>query len=195
MKGRLLAISGSPHKNGATGEMLDYAMRIAEQHGYVVDYINLYEKNIAYCKGCRACIQLHNCVVKDDIQEIATLLKECNIIILAAPVYWANVPAIVKNMFDRLLGVMMEETRTFPKPRLSNKQKYILFTACNTPAPFSILFGQSTGAIRGMREVFRTSGMKYGGSCVWTGNNKTIFPKYIERKIEKLFEKQTKKGR
>lgn len=189
MKGRLLAILGSPHDNGATWKMLDYAMRIAKRHGYVVDYIHLYEKNIAFCKGCRACIELHNCVIKDDIQDISRLLRESKIIILAAPVYWANVPAIVKNMFDRILGVMMEETRAFPKPRLSNEQKYILFTACNTPAPFSILFGQSTGAIGSMREVFKTSGMKYGGSCVWTGNNKTLIPKYVERKIERLLKK------
>ena len=134
MKGRLLAILGSPHNNGATWKMLDYAMRIAKRHGYVVDYIHLYEKNIAFCKGCRACIELQDCVIKDDIQEISRLLRECNIIIVAAPVYWANVPAIVKNMFDRLLGVMMEKTGAFPKPRLSNEQKYILFTACNTPA-------------------------------------------------------------
>jgi len=189
MKGRVLAILGSPHKNGATGKMLDHAVKIAEQHGYAVDYIDLYEKNIAYCRGCRACMELRNCVVKDDIQEISGLLKECSIVVLAAPVYWANVPAVVKNMFDRLLGVMMEETRTFPKPRLSKQQKYILFTSCNTPAPFSALFGQSTGAIKSMKEVFKTSGMRYGGSCVWTGASKTVFPKHLECKIERLFEK------
>ena len=98
------------------------------------------------------------CVRKDDVQEIAELLKICDIVILAAPTYWANVPAIVKNLFDRLLGVAMEETKTFPKARLSNKQRYILLTACNTPAPFSSLFGQSTGSIRCMKEFFKTAG-------------------------------------
>ena len=63
------------------------------------------------------------CIHKDDVQEIAELLKLCDIVILAAPTYWANVPAIVKNLFDRLLGVAMEETKTFPKARLSNNQK------------------------------------------------------------------------
>ena len=45
-----------------------------------------------------------------------------------------------------------------------------------------------------MKEVFKTSGMKYGGSCVWTGKNKTVLPKHIERKIERLLKKQTKRG-
>lgn len=184
---KLLAILGSPHKDGATATMLDYAMEIAGQQGWQIDYINLYEKDIAYCTGCRACMKTEMCVQKDDIQEIARLLKECDIIILAAPVYWANVPAIVKNMFDRLLGVAMEESATFPKARLSKSQKYILFTACNTPAPFAEIFGQSAGAIRSMKEFFKTSGMKYGGKCVWTGQSKDALPHQMKRRIEKFF--------
>lgn len=186
MQKKMLAILGSPNKDGATGRMLNYAVKIAEQQGWVVDYINLYEKNIAYCTGCRACMKTQMCVQKDDIQEIAKLLEGCDVVVLAAPVYWANVPAIVKNLFDRLLGVAMEETKTFPKARLSYKQKYILLTACNTPDPFSSLFGQSTGAIRSMKEFFKTSGMKYGGKCVWAGQNKKALPQYMKRRIENV---------
>ncbi len=186
MAKRILAILGSPHKEGATGTMLQYALQIAEQEGYDIEYVNLYEKKIAYCNGCRTCIKTGMCVQKDDIQEIAGQLKACDIVILAAPAYWANVPAVVKNLFDRLLGVVMEETKTFPKARLSRKQKYILLTACKTPAPFSRICGQSTGAIRSMKEFFKTSGMQFGGKCVWTGQDKKEIPQQIKRKIEKL---------
>ncbi|MDE7423438.1 MAG: flavodoxin family protein [Lachnospiraceae bacterium] len=78
--------------------MLNYALEVAKQRGWQMDYIHLYEKNISYCKGCRACMKTKICVEKDDIQEIAGLLKECDVVILAAPVYWANVPAVVKNL-------------------------------------------------------------------------------------------------
>lgn len=56
MRKRLLALLGSPHKNGATGKMLEYAMNIAEQRGWEITFIHLYEKNIAYCTGCRVCM-------------------------------------------------------------------------------------------------------------------------------------------
>ena len=187
MEKKLLAISGSPHKNGATGAMLQFAIKTAEQRGWKVDYINLYEKNLAYCKGCNTCLKTANCVLQDDIQEIAGLLRECDMVILASPVYWANVPAAVKNLFDRLRGVAMEETASFPKPRLSGKQRYLLLTACNTPAPFSWICGQSKGAIRNMKEFFKTSGMKYAGACVWTGQNKKEMPHHISKKIERYF--------
>ena len=41
MQKRILAILGSPHKEGRTGKMLNYALQIAEKQGYVIDYINL----------------------------------------------------------------------------------------------------------------------------------------------------------
>lgn len=103
MQKRILAILGSPHKEGRTGKMLNYAVQIAEKQGYVIDYISLYDKEIAYCNGCRTCLKTQMCVRKDDVQEIAEVLKICDMVILAAPTYWANVPAIVKNLFDRLL--------------------------------------------------------------------------------------------
>ena len=112
-------------------------------------------------------------------------MRECQIVFLAAPVYWANVPAPVKNLFDRLLGTAMEETSTFPKPRLKGK-KYMVLTSCNTPFPFSWIFGQSRGAIRNMDEFFRTAGMKPIGKVVYAGAAyKKDLPKQIARKIER----------
>ncbi|MCB6608445.1 flavodoxin family protein [[Clostridium] symbiosum] len=187
---RVLAIAGSPRRNGVTSKMLECAVNAAERNGWKVDKINLYEKHIEFCSGCRSCLTSGMCVRNDDIQEIAALLQECDTVILAAPVYWANVPAAVKNMFDRLLGVAMEETGTFPKPRLSERQKYVLLTACNTPFPFSGLCGQSSGALRTMREFFKTSGMKCGGKFVCTNTSVRKEPSdRILRKIEKYWER------
>ena len=182
---RLLAILGSPHTNGTTATMLNYAIRRAEEMGYTVTKINLYEKNLSYCTGCRACMNTHTCIQKDDIQEIVMCLQKCQTVLLAAPVYWANVPAPVKNLFDRLLGTAMEETSTFPKPRLKGK-KYMLLTSCNTPFPFSWIFGQSGGAIRSMDEFFKTAGMKPIGKIVCAGTaSKKELPKQTIKKIER----------
>lgn len=165
---KLLAILGSPHNSGTTAVMLDCAIEAAHRAGWQVDVVRLYEKNIGYCKGCRACLETRLCVYSDDIQEIARLMKECDRVVLAAPVYWGNVPAIVKNMFDRLLGTAMEETKAFPAPRLKGKE-YMLLTACNTSAPFSYIFGQSRGIIHVVKEFFKTAGMKRRGVYVCAG--------------------------
>ncbi len=184
-KRKVLAILGGPHFDGTTAKMLDCAIKKAERAGCEVTKIDLYKKNIAFCTGCRVCINTRRCVQNDDIREIEKSLHECDTVILAAPVYWANVPAAVKNMFDRLLGTAMEETSTFPKPRLSGK-KYMLLISCNTPAPFSWIFGQSRGAIRNMDEFFKTAGIKPIGKIVCANAaNKKELPKSIVRKIQK----------
>lgn len=184
-KKNILAILGSPHTNGITANMLNYAIREVESTGNAVTKINLYEKEIHYCIGCRTCLNTGICIQKDDIQNITFLLRNCDVVLLAAPVYWANMPAPVKNMFDRLLGVAMEETSTFPKPRLQGK-KYMILTSCNTPAPFSWIFGQSRGAIRNMDEFFKTAGMKSIGKIVCTNAiNKNQLSKQLLRKIKR----------
>jgi len=167
--------------------MLNHSVREAEKAGYAVTKISLYEKELAFCMGCRACLISGTCVQKDGLQEIVSLLRESQVVLLAAPVYWANVPAPVKNLFDRLLGTAMEETAAFPKPRLSGR-RYMLLTACNTPAPFSWVFGQSRGAIRSMDEFFKTAGMKSMGKivCANTGKRKSV-PDHILRKIERCW--------
>lgn len=183
----VLAILGSPRANGITAAMLDQSIREAEKAGYTVNKINLYEKQLSYCTGCRECLSSGKCVQKDDLQEIVPMLQKSKIVILAAPTYWANVPASVKNLFDRLLGTAMKETAAFPKPRLAGK-KYILLSACNTPAPFSWIFGQSRGTIRSMDVFFKTAGMKSVGKVVCPNSGKIQTPpERILRKIGRLW--------
>lgn len=183
----VLAILGSPHSKGTTAAMLERTIYEAEKAGYNVEKINLYDKNISYCTGCAACNSTGICVQKDDIQEIVALLNESRIVVLAAPVYWANVPAPVKNLFDRLVGTAMEQTNMFPKPRLKGK-KYIILTSCHTAAPFSWIFGQSRGAIRNMDEFFKTAGMKPIGKIVCANPSiKTELPKSVIKKIKKCW--------
>lgn len=187
-RNKTLAILGSPHADGITAQMLNIAIDAVKARGDEVIYLNLYEKNIQFCRGCRKCLEKKKCVmIKDDMAEITEWIKESNRIILAAPVYWANVPAVVKNLFDRLLGAAMEETATLPKPRLSGKE-YVLLTACNTPMPFAYIFGQSAGAVRAMKEFFRTGGMKCKGIAVCgnTSKNREVSGK-LRHKIEGFF--------
>lgn len=189
-KNKTLAILGGPHQSGITAKMLEIAVSASKLKGDEVTYLNLYDKNIQFCQGCRKCLDTRECVIKsDDIDEITKLIKASDTIILSAPVYWANVPAAVKNLFDRLLGVAMEETSTFPKPRLLGKN-YILLTSCNTKMPYAKWFGQSTGALKAMKEFFRTSGMKCKGvAACGNASRITEVPIEVKRKIEKYVNK------
>lgn len=187
---KIVAIQGSYREHGVTTSMLRYATDKVRNLGHEVTYINLFEKKIDFCRGCRKCLETEACVFKnDDLPEITKQIKNVDLIFLAAPVYWGNVPAIVKNLFDRLLGASMMETKTFPKPRLAGK-RYLFLTACNTPMPFAKWCGQSSGITRAVREYFKTSGVHCIGTviCDNTGVNQKVSESKL-KKIDKILEK------
>lgn len=187
---KVLAIQGSYRTNGKTTTMLKSAVKRANELGHQVTELNLFEKNLGYCKSCGKCDETGQCINQnDDIAEVTGLIKDADVIILAAPVYWGNVPAIVKNLFDRMVGASMKHTKTFPKPRLTGK-RYILLTACHTPAPFDMIFGQSSGIARNVKEYFKTAGVKKIGMAVCDDtNNRDTVPDKILKKVNKLVEK------
>lgn len=187
---KVLAVYGSPRKNGNLAQMMDIAVGRAKKLGYEVVSYHLYEMQIAFCKGCMACKKNGICVIHDDIDTIREHLLDCDLVVISSPTYFANVSALVKNMFDRLTGAIMDDNdskRILPKPKLSSRQQFILMTACNTPAPFDKLGGQSSGCIKSMYEFFHTSGMRCRGKVVFAGTRgKNQVPDSIVKKIETL---------
>jgi len=182
---KMLAILASPRKNGNAAKMLDTAVQEARAKGYEVEFVDLYEKNIAWCKGCMKCKQQGSCVVDDDITRIGQFLSECDLVAVACPTYFANVTAPLKNTFDRLVAVVFDDNDSFiPKPKLSPKQKYLILVTCSTPPPFDKIAGQSTGTIKAITEFFNVSGMKRAGTVVFAGTrNKSRVPDKITSRI------------
>lgn len=185
MAKKVLAILGGPRKDGKAAQMLDIAIEAAQNKGFIVKKVELYEKNIAFCKGCMACRKSGVCPIKDDAAEIAADIKESDLIIVSSPTYFANVPAVLKNLFDRTVPVFMcDNDSPIPKPMLSSKQKYLLMTTCTTPFPFDRFTSQSTGCIRAMEEVMKVSGMKCAGKIIFAGTRgKTEVPASVKKRI------------
>ena len=184
-----LAILGSPREHGNAAQLLDHAVNCAVTAGYKVRTVNLYQQNIAWCKGCMACKKTGICSIKDDLTDIREYLTDSDLVILSSPTYFANVTAPVKNMFDRLVGAVMDDNNSpIPRPKLSSSQKYLLLTTCNTPFPFDRLGRQSSGCIRSMKEFFHISGMKCMGTVVFAGTRgQSQVPLRVKRNIEQYF--------
>lgn len=88
----------------------------------------------------------------------------------------------MKLLFDRIVYGMMRDTPRFPQPLMKGK-KCILASTCTTPWPFNILFNQSAGAIRAMREICHYSGFDIVKTIQRGGTNKN--PKLTPRDHKK----------
>jgi len=84
--------------------------------GHEVKILTLREKKLEMCSGCGSCFAYGSlkCPKKDDVQNILEEFKNCDGIICAVPNYALQVPALLKNLLDRLAFV-------FHRPRLFGK--------------------------------------------------------------------------
>ena len=156
----VLIINGSPRKNGLISQMLGIMQDEAEQKGDKVQTVFTNDLNIKPCVGCMTCRTKGKCSMSDDdSQRVLKMMQDADAIIMGAPCYWGNIPGQMKVLFDRIVYGMMRDTPRFPEPLMKGK-KCILVSTCTTPWPWNILFKQSRGAIRAMREIARYAGFK-----------------------------------
>ena len=73
------------------------------------ELITLKDKNIKPCNACGGCYKSHECIIKDDMQEIYDKLSKADIIVLGSPTYFDNVTAITKAFIDRCLPLYLSE--------------------------------------------------------------------------------------
>jgi multimeric flavodoxin WrbA len=116
----VLGLSGTPRCGGNTEYLLSAALEPFAEAGWNVYKILLSEKDIAYCTGCECCeseesLSIFRCVIQTDaMPEIIAAFEACDAIVIAAPVYWRNVPAQLKAVFDRTYGAKNKPLRGKP---------------------------------------------------------------------------------
>ena len=160
---KILVLNGSPRKNGNVSNLLkkESDRLLKKNTGAEIIWENVSDLNFNFCHGCMVCRSKGSCILpKDDAHRIENEIKECDMLIVGTPVYWANMNGKLKSLFDRLVGVLMGESKHgIPLP-LHKGKKAVIVTSCTTPFPFNYFCGQSSGAVRAVREVLKSSGFK-----------------------------------
>ena len=120
---KILLINGSP--KGKRSNSLKLAYRFIEgfkngctddEESISIDELHVASMSIAACKGCFACWQKTPgiCCIKDDMQKVIGKLIDADLILWSFPLYYFNVPGILKNLIDRQLPMNL--------PFMSSKQ-------------------------------------------------------------------------
>ncbi len=109
------AFVGSARNNGvtyrATRQFLDDLQSIGDVRSEIVF---LSEYDLQFCRGCKACFLRgeEHCPLHDDRDVLIERLTRSDGVILAAPVYSFQVPAVMKAFLDRL-GFVFHRPRFF----------------------------------------------------------------------------------
>jgi multimeric flavodoxin WrbA len=104
---KILTVLGSPHdRRSNTRALVDDFVEEMGAAGLDLEHevISLGRKQVLPCRGCWNCTKGRPCPVsrKDDLEEIKVAMIDCDMLILACPVYTNQVTAQMKALFDRL---------------------------------------------------------------------------------------------
>ena len=104
---KIVVLNGSPRRNGNTAGLVKEFTKGAQEAGHTVTEFFLSGMDIHGCKGCfggrsgREC----PCVQKDDMDQIYPAVRECDVIVLASPLYYWNMSGQIRMAVDRLFAL------------------------------------------------------------------------------------------
>lgn len=107
MSKNIVILNGSPRRNGNTSALVRAFTEGAESAGHSVTEFFLDSMEIHGCKGCfgghssREC----PCVQADDMNRIYPAVKNCDVIVLATPLYYWNMSGQLRTAVDRLFAL------------------------------------------------------------------------------------------
>ncbi len=101
---KVLAINGSPRKNGNTELMIRKVFEPLEQAGIETELVQIGGQMIRGCLACGKCNEIQNqsCIITTDpVNEIIKKMIDADGIILGSPTYFTDVTAEMKALIDR----------------------------------------------------------------------------------------------
>ncbi len=121
---KILILSGSPRLGGNSDILCDRFKQGAEESGHQVTKLNVAAMRIAPCRGCYHCANHGGeCIFKDDMTDVLQAIIDCDVLVLASPVYFYSIDAQLKAVIDRTVARWTE---------VKDKELYYIMTAADT---------------------------------------------------------------
>ena len=101
---KVVAFNGSPRKDGNTVALIRHVFAALEAEGIETELVQLGGQRIHGCVACYGCFASKDkrCVVGDDLaNECIAKMLAADAVILASPVYFADVTPEIKALIDR----------------------------------------------------------------------------------------------
>jgi multimeric flavodoxin WrbA len=152
---QVTAIVGSYRKGGIIDSAVDEILAAAQAAGAEVTKVYLIDKHIEFCRNCRACAQTEGprrgeCTLADEMGTILDQIERSDAFVLASPMNFGTVTAVMKRFIERLVcyGYWPWDTLS-PKIRNGRKGKRAIVIASSAaPALIARLSTQIVGLLK-----------------------------------------------
>ena len=159
----ILTLYGSPRQGGNTDILLDEFLKgaLSADPKIQIQKIFIRDLKITPCQEYNACLKTGQCIIQDEMNTLYAQLSKADAVVLAAPVFFYNVPAQVKIIIDRCQALWARKyiLKTTPK---NTGRKGFFISAGGTKG--ENLF---TGTILTVKYFFKAINVDYAGELVY----------------------------
>ncbi len=105
---KITAIVGTYRKGGVIDAAVDAVLAAARKGGAETSTVHLIDRHIEFCANCRACTQQEGpgrgrCPIDDDMAGLLDEIERSDAFILASPMNFWTVTAVMKRFLERLV--------------------------------------------------------------------------------------------
>ncbi|MBW2338047.1 MAG: flavodoxin family protein [Deltaproteobacteria bacterium] len=182
---KIIAIYGSPRRNGNTATLLQKAVEGARDGGAEVEEIVLRDLKMSPCLEIYGCKNAGECQLKDDFQTARNQILASQGLMLASPVFFYTVSAHTKILMDRFQSLWVkkywiDETRK-GQPNTQRKGLFIAVGATKGKKLFD-------GILLSLKYFFDVIDMELWKALLYRGldfeGDVLKFPEYVDEAYE-----------
>lgn len=151
----------SPRPEGNTAFLTDCFLSECRRLGMETEVISLYEKGISPCLGCMTCqdrLETLGCVQQDDLEWVFRHMTDCDLLVLATPIYAWYCTAPMKALMDRAIYAGNKKYGRVKGAGLLEGARVAAISTCGYPVEKGTDLWES-----GLKRWCRHGGMTYLG--------------------------------
>jgi len=135
---KITCLYGSPRPNGNSAQIARHLLDKAESMGAEVAQFKLNKLDFKGCQGCDVCKTKQDyCAVDDDLKQVLESVKETDILVIATPVYYMDIPSQLKAFIDRTYSFVDADYMINPNASRLEKGKKLVFIQTQEAGPES----------------------------------------------------------
>ncbi len=146
---KVLCIQGSPRKKGNSATIAQKFLSAAEDRGASIESYILNDLDFRPCQACYACkTKLEHCALEDDLTPVLKALGECDLVVVATPVYYSDISAQTKAFIDRTFSFVKLDFHERPDPvRFAPGKKMLWIITQESPEEYHSDIFQRYGSL------------------------------------------------
>lgn len=183
-RGSVLAVLGSPRRNGNTDILAAEFLRGAAAAGFQPEFIIPTDLGMSPCDGMSQCFETGKCAIQDGMNEAYEDVLGATHILVATPVYFMGPPGSLKSFIDRFQAVWARfEILKEPRPDASTRKGFSIIVGA-TPEE-GRMYRPTVSIIKAFLNV---TGFTYSGELVATGLDEKVEAGEKKDLLAKAFE-------